>query len=155
MVAGSSIGSDRTFSMRCTYAPICTHTHPYVHTRACSWVPPHSSQHPHIAHPPPHQPYATSFTFIWLYSTPLDHSDLYLSEKGCFHTYTTAHTPRLLIFTWLTPQIVAYDAWGGGGVIGWSGGPILADISLLRWGAHMHTYAPQNTHMGAYVHTRA
>ena len=40
-------------------------------------------------------------------------------------TYTTTKTPRQLGFARLTPQIVAYDAWGGCCAIG------------MVWGARM------------------
>ena len=134
------------------YAPTCTHAHTVLDA-------------PTLILAPLYCTHTTSPTMFIYKRTqmctfyPPRPLEIDLSEKntksvsGTYVTIVTAHTLRLLIFTCLTPKLVTYAAWGGGGVMGWSWGPILADISLLRWGAHMHTYAPQNTRM--YTRARA
>jgi hypothetical protein len=54
------------------HAPTCTHMHPYAPMRAGPWLLPHSFHHHHIAHAPPHLPYATIRGPRCLYFTPLD-----------------------------------------------------------------------------------
>jgi hypothetical protein len=125
LVVGSSIGSERTLAMGCTYAHICTHMHPYTPICAHAGV---LLGAPTLLPAPPYciptttpsiLNYLNAHMFIFYPPRPVE--SLFFEKtqnKGVFHTSTITLTPIQLIFTHLTPQLVAYDLWGGGGVIG-------------------------------------